>query len=177
MIVTSEAFITDRKQAIENSLLQHKFFMTYVFPPFITEWEECSQLVSYYLPNALSSHYNMQIEFVISGTHLEFKNSIPHFHSIGASSKPFWNDRKCKPLLDKWCLSLAHRRKGLVMSSKTELSNMVTELKEKHSRFKCDLYDPTKEGVRYIYSHHTLIPYDNPIFDRRRSQRKKKKNV
>ena len=76
MIVTNEAFITDAS----NQSLEHKFFMTYVFPSFITEWEECSQLVGYYLPNALSSHYNMRIEFVISGTHLEFKkfySSLP----------------------------------------------------------------------------------------------------
>ena len=177
MITTNKDFILDRKRAVQNSPLQHKFFMTYVFPPFITSWEECSQLIGYFLPNALSSHYNLQIEFVLSGIHFEFSNSIPHFHSIGASSKPFWNDRKLRPLLDKWCFNLAHRRRSLVMSSETMVSNKVAELKEKHSRLRCDPYDPSLEGIRYIFSHHTIIPYDRPVFDRRRSQRRKLKNV
>ena len=179
MIVTSKDFITERKSLIDNHRLQHKFFMTYVFPPFIRDYNECSDLIGYYLPNTMSAFYNCEIDFVISGIPYENSNEILHFHSIGASSKHFWttNHRSLRALLDRGCKSYALRTRGLVMSNQTEVANKVSELNEKHHRLWCVDYDSTLNGVSYIHPKHDIVPYNNTLFDRRRSQRKKKKNV
>jgi hypothetical protein len=179
MTINHKSFITERKRLIDNHPFQHKFFLTYVFPPYITSFDDCSNLIGYYLPNLMSQFYNCPIDFVVSGIPYRNSKEIPHFHSIGATTKRFWGDgfRSLRALLDRGCKSYSHRTTGLVMSTQTEVANKMVELKEKHHRMMCVDYDSNLNGVSYVFPKHDIVPYNNTLFDRRRSQRKKKNNV
>ena len=198
-MVDNQTFIDDRKRAIQDSPLSYTFFMTYNFPPFIRDWDYCSDLVSYFLPNAISQEFNLILEVGISGIHREYAKShnktIGHAHIIGSSSKKFWNNPDgMKDFLDDRCFDFLQRRRPSLKPSFHQVAqsirargrnrtpqmmvpNKVPSEGHKSHSFKCVDYDSELEGVRYIFSHHTIIPYNNPIFDRRRSQRAKKNNV